>query len=370
MAGPKVRADYEQLKEAANGFSVQAQAAQQTVQSLQKELAVLQGGDWVGLGATAFYQEMGGQVMPAMKRLAAALESARETTVQISQVIGQAEADAARVLRGEGGDLTVLFGVAAGAVGGSSALFGAAAGPPSGSGTGAAGGATARQGPAARPQTLADAIDRMVAQDNAAVDRRLAQFSQGVRDLVKKSPTLKAQIFKLDQEKFTIRVGAPGSGNFTNQAKHLINIDQGGTDEGTAAMIAHEVGHTVNQEKFPPYPMRLTREEYVQGSVDAEMRNEGRAQINAAIVRAEVNAVGGPDIGIPGTQTADFQQVYDDFRVGKTSYDQAVDRNAVLMANEHVSVPPGLPYRQHYRNEFEFDWDTRIDEPLPPPRKP
>ena len=76
MAAPTVRADYEQLKEAANRFGGQAQAARQALQSLQRGLDVLQNGDWVGQGATAFYQEMSGSVLPTLKRLTSALERA------------------------------------------------------------------------------------------------------------------------------------------------------------------------------------------------------------------------------------------------------------------------------------------------------
>ena len=130
MTAPKVRSDYQQLKEAATRFGGQAQAAQQSLQALKGQMEVLQGGDWLGLGATAFYQEMGGQVLPAMKRLAAALESAQRTTVQISQLMQQAEEDAARVLRGEGGAGQAALGVAGptdGAAGGGAGGGGGAA---------------------------------------------------------------------------------------------------------------------------------------------------------------------------------------------------------------------------------------------------
>jgi len=355
MTAPKVRADYEQLKDAANRFSGQAQAARQTLQSLQRELDVLQGGDWVGQGATAFYQEMGGQVMPTLKRLATALESAQQTTLQISQIMAQAEADAARVLRGDGGDRRGVFGVAAGPVGGSG-------------GAGGAGGAGAAQDHNAPTTTLADAVARMVAEENAAVDRKLSSFSQGVRDLVKRSPTLRAEIFKLDQERYTIKTGALAAGNFTSQ--HTITIGQPISDAETAAMIAHEVGHAVNDVNLRAHELHMFREEFLQASVDTQMRNEGMAQFNAAQVRAELNAAGGPDIGIPGGQTPDFQQAYDDFVTGKISHAQAVDRMGSLMRSEHVSVPPYTLYPDFYRNAYEFEWDTDIDQPHPPPRRP
>jgi WXG100 family type VII secretion target len=70
MAAPKIRADYEQLKAVSGRLGRQAGSTRQTLQTVQQQLDTLQGGDWVGQGATAFYQEMGGQVLPTLKRQA------------------------------------------------------------------------------------------------------------------------------------------------------------------------------------------------------------------------------------------------------------------------------------------------------------
>src|SRR5579859_3713593 len=137
MAAPIVRSDYDALKQAAASFSNQAQAARQTIQALQSQLDTLQGGDWIGQGATAFYQEMGGSVMPTLKRLAAALDSASQTTLQIVQVVQQAEADAAAVFKVSGAGAA---GAAAGAAAGIAA--GGAAAGAAGAAAGAAGAAS------------------------------------------------------------------------------------------------------------------------------------------------------------------------------------------------------------------------------------
>src|SRR5579859_8239245 len=122
MTAPKVRADYDSLKQLAASFGGQAQAARQTIQSLQGQMDVLQGGDWIGQGATAFYQEMGGSVMPTLKRLAGALESAQQSTLQISQIMQQAEAEAARVFKVSGaGAAGAAAGAAAGIAAGGAA---------------------------------------------------------------------------------------------------------------------------------------------------------------------------------------------------------------------------------------------------------
>ncbi len=86
MSPSKVRADYEQLAEIAEAFGQQAESAQQTLGDLKEIISVLQGGDWVGKGADAFYAEMNSAVLPATARLAAALSATR----RISRVMKQA----------------------------------------------------------------------------------------------------------------------------------------------------------------------------------------------------------------------------------------------------------------------------------------
>jgi hypothetical protein len=59
----------------------------------------LQGGDWIGKGATAFYREMDGDVLPALKRLSSAMETANRVTRQISQIMTHTDEEISRLLR-------------------------------------------------------------------------------------------------------------------------------------------------------------------------------------------------------------------------------------------------------------------------------
>ena len=348
----------------------QAQAARQTVAALQRQMEVLQGGDWVGQGASAFYLEMSGQVLPALRRLASALEATATTTQQISQIMSQAEAEAARVLRGDGqgaSGANVAGGLGfagAGPAGGGNAGGGGGAG-------GSAGGAPAAARPAGPGSTFNKAVARALALDNAAVDERLAQFSPGVREMVKRSPTLRAEIGQLQQDNISFKIAQSGQGYFTDPQQHSITIEQPASDVDTVQQIAHEVGHAMDRRPFLEHDTTMTRDEYVAHSVKFDMQSEGMAQLNAAQVRAELNATGGPDIKLPGHQEAAFQQVYDDLRAAKISRDEAVDRMAALMGNETVSLPPHLPYPDFYRDRANYDWDTHIDQPpLVPTRRP
>jgi WXG100 family type VII secretion target len=149
MPGAKIRADYDALKNAAQSFRQQSEAAAQSLQALKGQMDTLQGGDWIGQGANAFYAEMNDQVLPTLQRLRAALQTSADITQQISQQMKTAEDEAARVLRGDGS--------------GAAGAAGAATGAGAGSATGAAGGggAKAKVDPRLAPvQALIDKGDK------------------------------------------------------------------------------------------------------------------------------------------------------------------------------------------------------------------
>lgn len=98
MEAPIVRTDYEQMKEIAARFAQAAEENRRMLQGLRHDKEVLQGGDWIGVGARAFYAEMDGQVLPSLTRLVAGLDRAAAAARQISGIVQQAEADAAAVL--------------------------------------------------------------------------------------------------------------------------------------------------------------------------------------------------------------------------------------------------------------------------------
>ena len=68
--------------------------------SVKSAKGTLQSGDWVGRGATAFYNEMDSQVLPALQRLVSALQQAQQVTVQISVIMQQVENEVAALFRG------------------------------------------------------------------------------------------------------------------------------------------------------------------------------------------------------------------------------------------------------------------------------
>lgn len=103
MPSNRVRVDHDQLAQISRGFQTESDSAKGLIQSVRQSMDTLQGGDWVGPGATAFYAEMTGDVLPSLNRLASALGEASRVTQRISAAFRQAEDEAAAVLRGQPG---------------------------------------------------------------------------------------------------------------------------------------------------------------------------------------------------------------------------------------------------------------------------
>ncbi len=127
MPARRIRADYDSLTRISQSFGRQAAATKKTIQQIQRCVGTLQGGDWIGKGATAFYREMEGEVLPALNRLAAALEAASRLTQQASQIMHQAEDEAAGIFRAAG-----IGGIAGGVAAGLGTLTGLSGGAASG----------------------------------------------------------------------------------------------------------------------------------------------------------------------------------------------------------------------------------------------
>ena len=98
MSNAVVRSDHDQLKQIVQSFTQQADAINNMNQQIKSCVDTLQGGDWIGKGANAFFQEMSSSVVPSLVRMQKALTQAARVTNQVSQLMKQAEGEAAGVL--------------------------------------------------------------------------------------------------------------------------------------------------------------------------------------------------------------------------------------------------------------------------------
>ena len=117
MPAPRIRGDYDSLAQISQAFARRAADTKRTIQRVKRQINTLQGGDWIGKGAKAFYREMDSEVLPSVQRLAKALETANRATRQIIQILRAAEEDAARIFRAVSvGGVGAMIGTAIGGI--------------------------------------------------------------------------------------------------------------------------------------------------------------------------------------------------------------------------------------------------------------
>lgn len=95
----RVRYQYDNLEGFARQFSDHAADAQQVRTRLSQQLAILEGGGWLGEGAQRFSAEMREQILPALDALARALDGANGAILRAAEMMREAEAEAAALFR-------------------------------------------------------------------------------------------------------------------------------------------------------------------------------------------------------------------------------------------------------------------------------
>jgi len=99
MPADEFKADYQQLEEVAAKFNSAAQAVQEVQQKVRVSYGKLANKGWIGMGATAFFDEMETKVLPSQERLQDALEKAGQATHKIAAAVKQADEDASSPFR-------------------------------------------------------------------------------------------------------------------------------------------------------------------------------------------------------------------------------------------------------------------------------
>lgn len=149
-----IRVDYDQMDKASRVFSTESENVKRTIDNLKGVIETLEGGDWIGKGAEAFYQEWNSLVLPALKRLMEALAMAGRVTIEIKGIFEQAEEETSGVFSqflasiGDAGaaDFRAAGAIAMGEIGGSVAAGGGGGGGGGGGTGGAEGKAPASGG--------------------------------------------------------------------------------------------------------------------------------------------------------------------------------------------------------------------------------
>src|SRR5205085_480551 len=120
---------------------------------------------------------------------------------------------------------------------------------PGGGGGGGSGSGGSRGSGSGGGSSGGSAVSKQTA-ENAATDRMLSQFDPKVRDLVKQSPTLRAQLKALEDKKFPVKLmkrpqgvdPSTGSQTFFHPPTIEIYDDPGLKPEDMVLRLAHEAG--------------------------------------------------------------------------------------------------------------------------------
>ncbi len=241
MTAPKIRADYDSLQKIAQLFSAESGHIATTTKSVKTIVDTLRGGDWVGPGATAFYQEMDSAVFPGLNRLGAALGEAAQVTDRINLLMNGAERDAAAVLRGTGEDSARHKD---GDTGGANAIVGGILGGIAGALAGIVGGKEAGDAASAKVGEYMKAMAKRAAADQArqaAIQKFIdAGDRQGAVDESIKQYGIDVSAVK---GKVTYDSNTSGEGETSKDGTVTIGDDAFTSPQWLASSIGHEALH-------------------------------------------------------------------------------------------------------------------------------
>lgn len=95
----QIRCHYDEMTQISQVFKQQEDAIKQVNRRLKSQKGTLEGGEWIGKGATKFYREMNDEIMPSMTRLEKAMGQAAQVTRNIHQIMHSAEDEASGILK-------------------------------------------------------------------------------------------------------------------------------------------------------------------------------------------------------------------------------------------------------------------------------
>jgi WXG100 family type VII secretion target len=94
----EVKVNPDELADVQREFQNQSMSIQDMLQKTRQSMDELEP-DWIGLGSDAFFEEMQGEVLPAVQRLQEALEQAGMVTGEILNIFQQADEEASSPFR-------------------------------------------------------------------------------------------------------------------------------------------------------------------------------------------------------------------------------------------------------------------------------
>jgi type VI secretion system secreted protein VgrG len=176
--------------------------------------------------------------------------------------------------------------------------------------------------------------------------------------LANQSPTLQADLARLQRDGWRIVYGTPGGGSFTTRP-NTITIDGAlrGNPQAVVQALSHETGHA-RYTPEPQVPMTgLTRDQYVSQNTQRDLRDEGAATLENARVRDELRQTSGSDVGIAGTRPNDYQQIYEQRQSGAITEEQARDQIGTIYGQNETTSNSHQNSHDYYSQQYGDAWD-------------
>lgn len=195
-------------------------------------------------------------------------------------------------------------------------------------------------------------------QDVARAEGALQDYR--IERVIKKSPSLKADIARLEAEGWTIQTGAAGGGSYANHGTKTITIDGNHVSNPARYVqsLSHEVGHAVyGAAPFTPIG-DLSRQKFIDANSSARATGEGYATLYNAKVRDEISANGGPAVNVSGAQSADYIAIYEQVKAGTLTEAEAAERIGELFLTGETGSRSGQSYADNYADFYGDFYDN------------
>jgi type VI secretion system secreted protein VgrG len=182
------------------------------------------------------------------------------------------------------------------------------------------------------------------AKANPAGNTKKTGLGKDVDVIAVKSPSMQKNVDTfVVKNRGTIKYGPVGKGSYFDKQKNLIVIDGAlkGKPEASAQVLSHELGHAVDSTVIDTTSRA--------GYIDSMLRGEGDAALANLEARKEILANGGPDIGVAGARSADYEKIYTKY--GTT--EKASKAIGKVFGDKEITSTTKEIYKDYYGKIFD-----------------
>jgi type VI secretion system secreted protein VgrG len=164
-----------------------------------------------------------------------------------------------------------------------------------------------------------------------------------------KSPCMQKNLDEfVAKKRGQIKYGPAGKGSYYDGDKVII-IDGAlkGKPEASAQALSHELGHAVDTH------VKDTTSRA--GYIDSMLRGEGEATLANLEARKDILANGGPDIGVAGARSADYEKIYTKYG----SSEKASKAIGKVIGDKEITSTTKEIYKDYYGKIFDANYGKK-----------